>query len=115
MNEYPPGTALPYKPDCLPLHQPDASSVYAETPATPPNRSHSYRSYSGRAMYSPARFSALSSSPYGTPTIRKVTRSFTDVKSSDSGHSKDDDAKTWLTETTVDDETFGGIRARSKI
>ena len=80
-DDFPPGTALPYAPEPFPQSPAPPSSVYSETPATPSSlyrRNHSYRSYSGRAMYSPANF-PLSSSPYGTPTIRMVGKSALDL------------------------------------
>lgn len=70
------GVALPYVPPPLPTPQP-ASSVYSSPdPVTPSDlyrRHSSYRSYSGKLMYSPVRFPP-DSSPYGTPTIRVVKR-----------------------------------------
>jgi hypothetical protein len=49
----------------------------------------------------------MSSSPYGTPTIRMVRKSTTKLGEGDGDvDRKDEDAKTQLTETTIDDDTL---------
>lgn len=113
----PPGTALPYAPEPFPQSSPVASSSYSEPPATPSEvyrRSHSYRSYSGRAMYSPANF-PLSSSPYGTPTIRMVQKSALDVGDRTNCTAQDDGAKTQVVDTTTTVDSLGALGAQSKM
>lgn len=103
--KYPPGTALPYVPQHFPPSPQPTSSTYSEPPITPSNqfrRSQSYRSYSGRPMYSPANF-PLSSSPYGSPTIRVVAKSEAEPGDHQGRKNKDDNS---VSDTTLGDDIY---------
>jgi hypothetical protein len=104
-DDLPPGIALLYAPEHDQATPQPTSSVYSEPPVTPSSRfrrSYSYRSYSGRIMYSPVNF-PTTSSPYGTPTIRKVRMSDANLLAAtgDDAEGKDDHGKTWLTDTKI--------------
>jgi hypothetical protein len=107
--KYPPGTALPYVPQPVPPSPQPTSSIYSEPAVSPSNqfrRSQSYRSYSGRPMYSPANF-PLSSSPRGSPTIRVVPKSKSEAGKGQGRKDNGDDSKPYTSETRIDDDTDG--------